>query len=263
MKTTIDGLACHIATAGPAPAPGKPALLLVHGAANDHAAWHDVMPQLAARGLSVFAPDLPGHGQSAGTPLASIGALADWLLALLGKLELDGATVAGHSMGSLVALEAAARGGARIGRLALLGASVPMPVSGALLEAARATPDAACRMVALWSHTPSFFVAGNGGGHGVWGPGKTLAVMRRNAGTLATDLANCNDYGNGLAAAAAVAGPTLLLLGKRDRMTPLRAVQPLQEALRQATRRELDDCGHAMMVERPQAVAAALAEFAA
>lgn len=263
MNIEIDGMACHIATAGPAPAPATPKLLLVHGAANDHAAWHDVMPQLAAHGISVFAPDLPGHGRSPGAPLASVEALADWLLAMIDALELGGVTVAGHSMGSLVALAAAARGGPRIGRLALLGTAIPMPVSGALLEAARTTPDAACRMVAQWSHTPSFFLTGNGGGHGVWGPGKTLAVLRRNAGTLATDLANCNDYGNGMAAAAAVACPTLLLLGKRDRMTPLRAVQPLQDALRHAVRRELDNCGHAMMVEQPRAVAAALADFAA
>ncbi|MBI2306325.1 MAG: alpha/beta hydrolase [Rhodocyclales bacterium] len=262
MNLTINGMACHIATAGPAPAPAVPKLLLVHGAANDHAAWHDVLPALAQRGISAFAPDLPGHGRSAGAPLDSVEALADWLLALIGKLELDGATVAGHSMGSLVALEAAARGGRRIGKLALLGTAIPMPVSAALLDAARTTPDAACRMVTLWSHTPAFFLGG-GGGHGVWGPGKTLAVMRRNSRTLATDLANCNDYGNGMVAAAAVDCPTLLLLGRRDRMTPLRTVQPLQEALRHATRRELADCGHAMMVEQPAAVAAALADFAA
>lgn len=261
MKTTINGMACHIATAGPAPARGTPTILLVHGAANDHAAWHDVMPHLAARGLSVLAPDLPGHGLSAGQPLSSVEAIADWLLALIDALQLEGTTLAGHSMGSLVAIEAAARGGSRIGRLALLGAAIPMPVSETLLSTARSTPDAACRMVALWSHTPTFFLNGSGG-HGVWGPGKTLAVMRRNSGTLATDLANCNNYGNGMEAAAAVACRTLLLLGKRDRMTPLRAAQPLQDALRQATRRELADCGHAMMVEQPQAVAAALADFA-
>jgi len=262
MKTTINGMACHIATAGPAPATDIPKLLLVHGAANDHAAWHDVMPLLAARGISVFAPDLPGHGASAGAPLDSVEALADWLLALIETLSLNGATVAGHSMGSLVALEAAARGGDRVGRLALLGSVVPMPVAEPLLASARKTPDAACRMVALWSHTPTFFLTG-GGGHGVWGPGKTLAVMRRNSGTLAVDLANCNNYQNGMQAAAAIACPTLAVLGKRDRMTPLRATQPLLEALRQPTQCLIDDCGHAMMVEQPQAVAGALADFTA
>jgi len=262
MKIELNGLACHIATAGPAPAADIPTLLLVHGAANDHAAWHDVMPHLAARGIATLAPDLPGHGQSAGAPLTSIGALGDWLLTLIDALQLGSVTVAGHSMGSLVALDAASRSGGRIGRLALLGSAVPMPVADALLASARETPDAACRLVAQWSHTPAYFVAG-GGGHGVWGPGKTLAVMRRNADTLATDLTNCNAYADGLAAAANVDCPTLLVLGRRDRMTPLRAVPPLADALRQPMRHEIPDCGHAMMVEQPRAVADALAAFVA
>jgi pimeloyl-ACP methyl ester carboxylesterase len=82
--------------------------------------------------------------------------------------------------------------------------------------------------------------------------------MRRNSSTLAGDLANCNNYRNGLTAAATVACPSLLLLGKRDRMTPLRAAQPLQDALQNARRHEIADCGHAMMVEKPQEVAEAL-----
>jgi pimeloyl-ACP methyl ester carboxylesterase len=255
------GLDCHLATAGPSPGSGAPVIVLVHGAANDHAAWHDIVPLLAARGFTVLAPDLPGHGSSTGAAPTSIEAAAGWLLAVLDALDLSGATVAGHSMGSLIALEAAAQSGGRIGRLALLGTSAPMPVADALLASARTAPDAACRMIAQWSHTPAFFIAG-GGGHGVWGPGRTLAVMRRNAATLAGDLTACNDYRNGLSAAAAVDCPTLLLLGNRDRMTPPRAVQPLQDALPRATRHELAACGHAMMVEQPAAVASALAGFA-
>ena len=257
MKTQILGATCHVACAGPDD--GRP-LILVHGAANDSDAWRDIMPALAASGLRILAPDLPGHGFSAGKALASIEALADWLLAFADEMHLTQFAVAGHSMGSLAALELATKLGNRITQLMLLGSAVPMPVSAALLESARTEPDAACRMVTNWSHTPGFFLNG-GGGHGVWGAGKTLAVMRRNSATLAGDLANCNQYGNGLVAAAAVTCPTLLLLGRRDRMTPLRAVSPLQEALRSVTRREIADCGHAMMVEKPQEVAAAMIEF--
>lgn len=260
MKLDINGVATRVATAGPEIFPERPALILVHGAANDSDAWRDVMPALAASGIKVFAPDLPGHGASGGAPPASIEAIADWLLALVDALGLDQAVLAGHSMGSLAALEAAARGDRRISGLALLGAAVPMPVSDLLLDTARRQPDVACRMVAAWSHTPGFFIAG-GGGHGVWGVGKTLAVMRRNSGTLAGDLGNCNNYGNGLNAAAAVRCPTALVLGRRDRMTPLRNVQPLAEALAGASRYEIADCGHAMMVEKPGAVAAALETF--
>lgn len=262
MKLNIDGVAINIATGSPDFAPNRPSLILIHGAANDRDAWRDIMPPLAASGRNILAPDLPGHGQSGGVPLASIEAIADWLLELMAALEIDRAALAGHSMGSLAALETAARAGERITHLALLGCSIPMPVSDLLLDTARQHPDTACRMVATWSHTPGFFLTG-GGGHGVWGPGKTLAVMRRNSTTLAGDLDNCNRYQNGTNAAATVTCPSLLILGKKDRMTPLRAAQPLQEALKNASRREIADCGHAMMVEKPGEVAAALQQFLA
>lgn len=262
MNLTINGVAINVATSSNYFAPDRPSLILVHGAANDRDAWRDVLPLLAAQGRNIFAPDLPGHGQSAGVPLSSIESIADWLLVLIDALGLKQTALAGHSMGSLAALETAARAGDRISHLALLGSSIPMPVSEQLLDTARTQPDAACRMVTLWSHTPAFFLTG-GGGHGVWGPGKTLAVMRRNSGTLANDLGNCNRYLNGLNAAAAISCPSLLILGKKDRMTPLRAVQPLQDALGNVTRHEIADCGHAMMVEKPQEVATALQQFLA
>lgn len=259
MELQLGGTSCHIACAGPLD--GRP-LLLVHGAANDHAAWHDLLPRLAAAGLRVYAPDLPGHGRSAGPALAGIEMLADWLCGLAQALDLKNPAIAGHSMGSLVALESAARMPAAISRVLLLGASIPMPVSTQLLECALKAPDSACRMVTAWSHTPEFFLNG-GGGHGVWGPGTTLAVMRRNAATLAGDLDNCNRYSNGLHAAERVTCPSLLIAGRRDRMTPSRALQPLQEALQDVRRVDIADCGHAMMVEKPAEVAAAMIAFLA
>lgn len=257
MKIELRGAPCNIACSGPDN--GHP-LILVHGAANDADAWRDVTPALAGAGVRTIAPDLPGHGFSGGRPLTSIEDVAAWLLALADALGLERFAIAGHSMGSLAALETAAMAGNRVSQLALLGCTVPMPVSPQLLETARNEPDAACRMVTQWSHTPEFMLGG-GGGHGVWGPGKTLAVMRRNCTTLANDLASCGRYENGPLAAGSVTCPTLLLLGRRDRMTPLRSVQALQDALRQPMRKEIANCGHAMMAEKPREVAAALVEF--
>ena len=193
--------------------------------------------------------------------MRSIEALADWIIALLDATGVENAVLVGHSMGSLIALEAAARHPLRVSRLALLGASAPMPVSDALLGMAQKNPDSACRMITKYSHTPQFYLTGSGG-HGVWGPGATLAIMRRSPpGALAIDLDNCNRYQHGLQAAADVACPTLLVLARRDRMTPARNVQPLQAALRKVTRTEIPDCGHAMMNEQPERIVEALQRF--
>jgi pimeloyl-ACP methyl ester carboxylesterase len=75
------------------------------------------------------------------------------------------------------------------------------------------------------------------------------------------DFAACNAYGNGLAAAAKVACPALLLLGRRDVMTPPRAARELARALKEARVVEIAGSGHALMAEKPDEVLDALREF--
>ena len=264
MELTVAGHLCHASTGDKPFAPtalSTPVTILIHGAANDCDVWQKIARGLASAGHTVLAPDLPGHGLSRGEPLRSVEAFADWIIALLDAAGIKTAVLAGHSMGSLIALEAAARHPQRVSKLILLGSSTPMPVSDALLSTAQKNPDSACRMIMKFSHTPQFTLTG-GGGHGVWGPGATLAIMRRSRpGVLAIDLDNCNRYQHGLEAAADVTCPTLLVVALRDRMTPARNVQTLQAALRNVTRTEIPDCGHAMMNEQPERIIEALQRF--
>jgi pimeloyl-ACP methyl ester carboxylesterase len=264
MELTVDGHLCHVTT-GDRPfdktQENTSTVVLIHGAANDCDVWQKIARGLTGAGHTVLVPDLPGHGLSRGEPLRSIEALADWIIALLDAAGVKNAVLAGHSMGSLIALEAAARHPQRVSKLILLGSSTPMPVSDALLSTAQKNPDSACRMIMKFSHTPQFYLTG-GGGHGVWGPGATLAIMRRSPpGVLALDLDNCNRYLHGLEAAANVTCPTLLVVARRDKMTPARNVQPLQAALRKVSCAEIPDCGHAMMNEQPERVTEALQRF--
>src|SRR5690606_41551683 len=63
------------------------------------------------------------------------------------------ATLGGHSMGSLVALEVAGRAPERVDALALVGTAFPMKVSEALLAAAREDEARAFDMINYWSHS--------------------------------------------------------------------------------------------------------------
>lgn len=261
MEFTVQGLPTYAYTGGRPFSRDLRAIVFVHGAAHDHSVWALQSRYLAHHGYAVLCPDLPGHGRSAGEPLAAIGALADWLLALLDAAGVASAALVGHSMGSLVALETAARAPQRIRQLALIGTAVPMPVAESLQQAARDTPEAAYGMINQWSHGPAALL----GGHpvpGLWMSGMNLALMRRaRPGALATDLANCNAYVEGLAAAAKVACPTLLVIGKRDLMTPARATKELAQALADVRSVEIEGSGHAMMAEKPDAVLGALRDF--
>jgi pimeloyl-ACP methyl ester carboxylesterase len=106
------------------------------------------------RGHSVLALDLPGHGND-GAALVQRPAMADWLLAALDAAGVAQAALVGHSMGSLIALEAAARAPQRVTHLALLGTTYPMKVADALLDTARNDEAKAIAMVTKWSHSPA------------------------------------------------------------------------------------------------------------
>jgi len=82
-----------------------PALVLIHGIAGSSATWSRVVPKLAER-YTVIAPDMLGHGESA-KPRGdySLGAYACGVRDLLGMLEIDRATLVGHSLGGGVAMQ--------------------------------------------------------------------------------------------------------------------------------------------------------------
>ena len=262
MLLDVNGKAAYAYTAGSAP--GNDAIVFIHGAQNDHSVWTAQARSLALQGHHVLAVDLPGHGRSAGPALAAVEDMAAWLLDLLDAAGIDSAVLAGHSMGSLIALEAASRAPGRVRALALVGSTWPMKVSDALLETARTDEAVAIDMVNLWSHA-AIAPAAPGRPQGVWLAGASRRLMQRlsrqNPDRLFhTDFVACNTYANGGAAAQAVACPTLFVQGRRDVMTPPRSAQALVAAIPQARVVALD-CGHALMTEQPDGVSAALTDF--
>ena len=77
-------------------------VVFVHGAASDHSVWALQSRYFAHHGCNVLALDLPAHGRSAGAPLPSVEAIADWLPRVLDAAGVaSAATLVGHSLGSL------------------------------------------------------------------------------------------------------------------------------------------------------------------
>ena len=223
MEITVDDKAVFAAAGGRPFDPAQPTVVFVHGAGMDHTVWALQTRYFAWHGRNVLALDLPGHGRSAGPPLASIGALADWLVRLLDSLAVEGAALAGHSMGSLVVLDAAGRHPGRVSALALLGTSVPMPVAEPLLSAAEAADHAAFDMITIWGHSRDGQVGGNRA-PGLWMTGGGVRLLERSApGVLHASLKACKDYADEVETARNVVCPTLLVLGGRDVMTPVNA----------------------------------------
>jgi pimeloyl-ACP methyl ester carboxylesterase len=238
-----------------------PTVVFLHGAAHDHSVWLLQSRYLAHHGRNVLAVDLPGHGRSGGDALASVEAIADWIPALLDAAGVGAAALVGHSMGSLAVLECAARHPERATRIALLGPAAPMPVAESLLEAAKQNDHLAYELITGWSYSPGKQLGGNKV-PGVWLVGNAMRLLERSRpGVLATDLAACNQYAAGLAAAARIRSPALVVVGARDIMAPPRNAKDLIRALPDARVVDLPDCGHALMAEQPDAVLDALRGF--
>jgi pimeloyl-ACP methyl ester carboxylesterase len=258
MDCLVDGRKVYAGTGGTPFDASKPAIVFIHGAGLDHTCWQLQSRWFAWHGWSVLAVDLPGHGRSDGPPLESVSALSDWVLALLGSAGLARASLVGHSMGAVIALETAARAPQRVDRLALLGISSAMPVHPALLEAATSNPDRAYDMMTGWCFANSARIGGNSA-PGLWMTGSARALLGRGReGTLAADLALCGAWSSAPKSAAAVLAPTILVLGDSDVMTPARKGQELAMLISDSTVVTLKGCGHMMMQERPDATLDAL-----
>src|SRR5664279_1625290 len=258
MQLSVNGIDSFIATGGRAFDPSLPTVVLLHGAGFDHTSWALHSRWFAHHGFGVLAPDLPGHGRSSGAPLSTIAEMADWTAALLDAAGAAKARLVGHSMGSLIALETAARHPAKVAALSLIGTAATMTVGPDLLKAAEANDHSAIDMVSIWGLG---FQAELGGSlaPGLWmhsGAQRVLAQCR--PGVLFNDLSACNSYQDALPAAAQIMVPATLILGERDMMTPAKAGKALAAALPNSRTVVLRGAGHMMMAERPDELLAAL-----
>ena len=258
MQLPIRDREVFIATGGRDFDASLPAIMFVHGAGFDHSVWALHSRWFAHHGFAVLAPDLPGHGRSAGPALPTIAEMADWTVALLNAVNAKPAHLIGHSMGSLIALDAAARHPDRVSALSLIGTAAAMTVGPDLLKAAEANDHSAIDMVSIWGLG---FAAELGGSRapGLWMHGGAQATLERCApGVLFNDLSACNTYQDALASGAKIKVPTRLILGERDMMTPVKAGKALAAAIASSRTTVLPGAGHTMMAECPDALLDAL-----
>ena len=274
MKFTLKGPAgqsyeTYAYTGGKPYDADKPTLIFIHGVLNDHSVWILQTRYLAHHGFNVLAVDLPGHGRSAGEAPVSVEAAADFIEALMDAVGLQQAALIGHSWGSLIALETAARLKDRITHAILVGTAFPMKVSPALIEASLNEPMKALQMVNVFSRA-TLSAPPSALGPGTWVYGASMALGKR---VLASNpqvnifhrgFVACDSYQRGLEAMAQVTCTVLFVLGALDQMTPARAAQSLIEQAR-ASGKKFEvvtvPMGHHQMSESPEETLSALKAF--
>lgn len=246
--------------------PTLPCIAFIHGALHDHSAWTLPARWFAHHGHSVLALDQPGHMRSSGPVCPDVPAIARWLLKVLDVVGAQDVTLVGHSMGSLIALEAAAQAPERIKRLVMVGTAYPMVVSTALLDAAEQRPAQGIEMVnnfsiSTWASKPGY------PGPGFWLHGGNRALMHRvlasnrEVNLFSHDFRLCNDYRSAEMAMPRVRAQTHLVLGERDQMTLPKATALLAQGLQAQVHTVC--AGHSLMHEDPEGFLSVLRQITA
>ena len=232
--------------------PARPPLVLIHGAGGTTLHWPTALRRLP--GETVYAVDLPGHGKSGGVGRQSIGDYAGVVLEWLDRKLIERAILVGHSMGGAIAQALALTAPDRVAGLALVGTATRLRVNEQILEGARSEKTFAetVALIIKWSFSPST------------PPATSRAIHQRmlqvRPPVLHGDYLACNEF-EVTDAISAVLVPTLVIYGTADKMVPERYSRLLAEQIAGATLIPVPEAGHMVMLEQPQVVTAAVANY--
>ncbi len=262
------GLRWHVQQAG-----AGPTLLLLHGTGAATHSWRGLLPFLA-RQFTVIAPDLPGHGfTTAPLPAAhSLPSFAALIAALLAKLDVQPATVVGHSAGAAIAARMCLDGTITpYGLVAINGALLPLqglpgtvfsPLAKLLAANAlvpklfswragdRAVTERLLRSTGSQIDDEGVALYGELMRHPAHAAAALNMMAQWNLPSLQRDIARLTT-------------PLLLIVGENDRTVPASEATRLQRQLPHTTIERLAQLGHLAHEEAPDKIGALIVTFAA
>lgn len=237
-----------------------PSVVLVHGYPLDGAMWSGVARALSTR-FRVFKPDLPGRGENLTAPTGNMDDYAGFVEALFGQLP-EPAGLAGFSLGGYVSFALLRRGVARVGALALLDTRATADD-----EAGRAARDATIAKVRSGGTAAivddiiaKLLVPASLQNTNLIERLRRI-ILRQKPETLESDLTAMRDRPDSTDLLARISAPTIVLAGDHDVITPSADCEAMAAAIPGARFVPIPGAGHLTPMERPGAVAAALAEI--
>ena len=233
----------------------KSTILLMHGSGLTHIVWSFHEQFYSTQGFNVLSVDLPGHGNSEGPSLKSIEEISDWIKSLMDKLSIKKIIIIGHSQGSLVGIDFAARYPESILSLVLVAGSYKMPVNQDLINYAEAGDEKAVLLMMKWGYEGSkAFIGGN--------PVKKIINSSREIReVLAVDLNACNNYKDGKESLEKINCPTLCIFGDLDKMVPLEVGNKMASMIKNSRKKVISNCGHMIIFEKALEMRKIVKEF--
>ncbi len=233
---------------------GKPPLVFIHGAGGNHLHWPPQVRRLS--GETVYALDLPGHGRSEGPGCSSITEYVERIDAWLEAMNLSAIILGGHSMGGAITQQFALQLPQKLKGLILVGTGGRLRVHPTILEttADPAQFKDAVNTIIDWSFSAS-------------APERLVELARRRMlevdhNVIHDDFVACDNF-DVMQQLSEIKIPSLVICGEADRLTPIKYSEYLLDQLLKAHLVRVPDAGHMVMLEKPDVVAEAVAEFAA
>lgn len=237
-------------------------LLLLHSLLTDDSVFDRILPDLAATSR-VTIVNLPGFGASSAVALSSVADCADHVAAVMDALHLPASTdLFGNGFGAFVALQVAIRHGARIGNLVVadvvpeFAEAAKAPFRGMAAKVREAGMGAVLDTAIGRMFPPAFQSA------------YPEVVAKRKERLARVDPECFARACLGLAeldlrpSLGKIRNRTLVLCGSLDMTTPPALAREVAEAVPGARYLEIPGSGHCPMLEQPQALVAAMRDFA-
>lgn len=227
-------------------------LVFIHGSGGNSGAWSFQYAELH-KFFNIAAVDLPGHGQSGGKGKQDIHDYVLDLRDLLGVLKLPRPILAGHSLGSAIALDFAASFPGEADGIVCVGGGLTMPVNPDIISGFRREPELSLDLMVKFSLARE-------------NREKLFAALRQSLGetdieTVAGDMIACSKF-DVTEGARRITAPALVICGTEDKMMPPSASEKIAGSIAGAKLVLIGGAGHMVMIEQPEAFNKAIRDFA-
>lgn len=232
--------------------PGCPPLLLLHGAGGSHMSWPLEFRRL--RWWRVISLDLPGHGKSKPPALQSVQAYTDQVYEFIMKKGFYQFIPLGYSLGGAIALQLGMEYPDQVIALGLIACSGRFHIPHGLMDElsiARYYADALklFEQLCFASTTP-------GNLRRIW----MQPLAKERPSLLYTDMLTCASYEFSMKTKG-IHCPTWLVCGEEDRLVSVADASVLAKQIKTCQLDILSNCGHMLLMEKPELVREKLMGF--
>lgn len=216
-------------------------LIFIHGSGGNGAVWA-YQSKYFSRHHKLFAVDLPGHGRNRDRSGATVAHYADYITSFIREKSLATPILIGHSLGGAIALRIGLDKPSEIGGLVLVGTGARLRVLPAFFKSIKTDFDKALTAIGEYSFSPQApeeLVA------------KAMSEMKKGGPDVLYDDFTACDRFDVMSELQRITAPTLVVVGRDDRLTPVKYAEYLHKNISGARLEIVERAGHMVMIEQP------------